>query len=203
MYKWTAVWTKPVSIATIPQLINIRAIHIRAPIVCNKRLLGTSNMKYPQKNVPESSPNCWLVMANSLFMVKAAKPMLMRSMKAITNRTKTNGMIRVWILRVALLSTSARGVTGLEAASFAGITSRREMPCMTSPVFSASSIAVSILIRYAAVAVRCSACARSQLRCSGGESCSCALLGQHRRDAEKSQTLPVTGRVVGKASAID
>lgn len=43
--KWNTVFTKPVRIARIPQLIIIRAIQIRAPILCSSRLLGISKMK--------------------------------------------------------------------------------------------------------------------------------------------------------------
>src|SRR5207244_3590979 len=39
------VWTKPVSIATSPQVSRIRAIQTRAPIWCSSRLLGISKRK--------------------------------------------------------------------------------------------------------------------------------------------------------------
>ena len=54
--------------------------------------------------MPDKSPNCWLVIAKSLFIVNAAKPMLFRSSIAVMNRRKTNGMIRVRTLRIAVAS---------------------------------------------------------------------------------------------------
>src|SRR5215831_1458071 len=65
--------------------------------------------------MPDNSPNCWLVIANSLFMVKAAKPMLILSTKLMTNRTKTNGMMCVRSLRIVVASIvlGARAVVAL------------------------------------------------------------------------------------------
>jgi hypothetical protein len=83
-YNCGTLLTKPVSMATAPQVIRMRAIQIRAPILCNAKLLGISKREYPKKKTPARNPNCWLVTANSLFMVSAANPMLMRSRKAMT-----------------------------------------------------------------------------------------------------------------------
>ena len=47
------------------------------------------------------------------FMVNAANPMLIRSMKAITKRTKTNGMIRVRNLRIVVASIALGATAGL------------------------------------------------------------------------------------------
>ena len=65
--------------------------------------------------MPDKSPNCSLVIANSLFMVNAAKPMLIRSTKLITKRMKTNGMMCVRNLRivVASIALGARAVLAL------------------------------------------------------------------------------------------
>ncbi len=35
----------------------IRAIHLRAPYLCNARLLNTSRIRYPMKNTPDANPN--------------------------------------------------------------------------------------------------------------------------------------------------
>ena len=67
--------------ARIPQVIRMRAIQMRAPNLCSSKLLGISNRKYPKKKIPATNPNCWLVMASSLFIVSAANPMLIRSRK--------------------------------------------------------------------------------------------------------------------------
>ncbi len=71
----------------------MRAIQIRAPILCSIRLLGISNRKYPKKKIPATSPNCLLVIASSLFIVSAANPMLIRSRKEMMYSTKTKGII--------------------------------------------------------------------------------------------------------------
>jgi len=63
--------------------------------------------------MPDSSPNCWLVIANSLFIVSAAKPMLIRSTKLITKRTKTNGMMCVRSLRIVVSSIVLGAGAGL------------------------------------------------------------------------------------------
>src|SRR5262249_60585703 len=52
--------------------------------------------------MPDSSPNCWLLIANSLFMVNAANPMLIRSTKLMTKRMNTNGMMFVRSLRIVV-----------------------------------------------------------------------------------------------------
>jgi len=57
----------------------MRVIHSRAPKRCSARLLGTSNTKYPMKNSPAPSPYIVVVSPMSLFMVRAAKPTLVRS----------------------------------------------------------------------------------------------------------------------------
>ena len=57
--------------------------------------------------------NCWLVIANSLFMFNAAKLMLIRSTKLITKRTKTNGMMRVRSLRIVVASIGLGTSAGL------------------------------------------------------------------------------------------
>src|SRR6266478_1419054 len=59
--------TNPVSMARIPQVIRIRAIQIRAPILCSIRLLGISNRKYPKKKIPATNPK--LLAADRQFLV--------------------------------------------------------------------------------------------------------------------------------------
>jgi hypothetical protein len=109
-------FTKPVRIATIPQLINMRAIQIRGTILCSRKLLGISKMKYPKKNIPATNPNSWLLIASSLFMVKAANPTLIRSTKAIMYmyRTTINGMIRLRSLPTVRVSMSVGASAVLE-----------------------------------------------------------------------------------------
>src|SRR5579864_3315853 len=63
--------------------------------------------------MPDSSPNCWLVIANSLFIVNAANPMLILSTKLITKRTKTNGMMCVRSLRIVVASIVLGAGAGL------------------------------------------------------------------------------------------
>lgn len=46
-------------------------------------------------------------------MLKAANPMLFGSSAATTNRAKTNGMIRMLALRIALLSMALTASAGL------------------------------------------------------------------------------------------
>src|ERR1035441_7030079 len=58
------------------------------------------------KKVPVSSPYIWAPMPRSLFMVKAANPMLARSRRATLQQRKTNGSNLFWILRMVFDSNS-------------------------------------------------------------------------------------------------
>src|SRR5215831_19033018 len=80
--------------------------------------------------MPDSNPNCWLVIPNSLFIVSAAKPMLIRSTKLMTNRTKTNGMTCVSSLRIVVASIDLGGA-GAEAISHLGLASLIAVKCST------------------------------------------------------------------------
>src|SRR5215813_11782406 len=60
-----------------------------------------------------TNPNCWLLTPSSLFMVKAANPILILSMNAIMKRTNTNGIIRVRSLRTVVASIAPGARAGL------------------------------------------------------------------------------------------
>ena len=53
-----------------------------------------------------------IAIPSSLFILSAANPMLFRSSTAITNRAKTNGMIRARTLRVVLASSVLEASAG-------------------------------------------------------------------------------------------
>src|ERR1700687_34787 len=79
---------------------------MRAPILCSSRLLGISKMEQPKKKIPKSNPYCWPVMASSLVIVNAAKPVLIRSRKQTTKRSKTKGRILIrtfWIVLASMV----------------------------------------------------------------------------------------------------
>lgn len=72
--------TNAIAVATIPQVIMIRAIHLRAPNLCNARLLGTSSSRYPMKNTPDANPNTVAEsLSSSDIPLGPANPMLTRS----------------------------------------------------------------------------------------------------------------------------
>src|SRR5215470_2832120 len=80
--------------------------------------------------MPDKRPNCWLVIANSLFIVNAAKPMLIRSTKLITKRTKTKGIMWVCNFRIVLASIGAGATAGLVIMLPFGIKKREpDRPC--------------------------------------------------------------------------
>ena len=68
-----------VTITTIPQLMRIRAIQIRAPTRWRIRLLGNSKSRYPIKKIPDRNPNTSLERPSALFISSAAKPKFTRS----------------------------------------------------------------------------------------------------------------------------
>src|SRR5262249_51643378 len=57
----------------------------------------------------------------SLFIVKAANPMLIRSMNAIMKRTKTNGMMCVRSLWIVVASIAVGAGAGAEAIPHLGL----------------------------------------------------------------------------------
>jgi hypothetical protein len=72
--------TNAMAVATTPQLIMIRAIHLRAPNLCKARLLGTSSGRQPMKNTPDANPNTVAESFSSSDMpFGPANPMLTRS----------------------------------------------------------------------------------------------------------------------------
>src|SRR5215475_11397739 len=112
-YSWPIFVRNPVSIATAPQLINMRAIQTRAPILCSNRLLGTSNREYPRKKIPERNPNCWFVIPRSLFIIKDAKLMFVRSRKATTYNRNRNGISLTRNLGIVVSSNDGGTIKGL------------------------------------------------------------------------------------------
>src|SRR6516162_7406111 len=70
-----------------------------------------------KKKIPAMNPYCWLVIASSLFIVRAANPMLFRSRAAMMNRTKTNGMMCVRSLRIIVTSIVLGARAGLVVTS--------------------------------------------------------------------------------------
>ena len=54
----------------------IRVIQILAPILCIRIFPGTSNKKYPIKNIPEANANTSSVYQTSSRMPSFAKPIL-------------------------------------------------------------------------------------------------------------------------------
>ena len=74
--KLTGPTTKAVAAEIKPQVIRMRAIHLRAPTACKARLLGTSARKYPKKNSPALQPNSDGEMPRSWFIVRLAMPTL-------------------------------------------------------------------------------------------------------------------------------
>ena len=64
------------------------------------------------KKIPESIPYCWLVIANSLFIVNAANVMLMRSRKATMYRTKMKGMILIRTFRIVFVPIKIDDLAG-------------------------------------------------------------------------------------------
>src|SRR5215471_4406743 len=112
-YSWPMLVRNPVSIATAPQLINMRAIQTRAPILCSNRLLGTSNREYPRKKTPERNPNCWFVIPRSLFIIKDAKLMFVRTRKATTYNRNRNGISLIRNLGIVVSSNEGGTIKGL------------------------------------------------------------------------------------------
>jgi hypothetical protein len=90
----------------------MRAIQIRAPILCSIRLLGISNRKYPKKKIPATNPNCLLLMTSSLFIVSAANPMLIRSRKEMMYRRKTKGRILMRTFRIVFAPIEIEVIVG-------------------------------------------------------------------------------------------
>src|SRR5437764_11082941 len=80
--------------ATTPQESMIRAIHLRAPTFSRMRLLGTSKMRYPQKNIPTPKPYWALVKPRSWGMVNAAAFTFKRSRILKTYKRNINGSRR-------------------------------------------------------------------------------------------------------------
>lgn len=54
-----------------------------------------------------------VILASSLFIVNAEKPMFIRSSMLITKSAMMNGIMRVRTLRVALTATVSEGAAGL------------------------------------------------------------------------------------------
>ena len=57
------------------------------------------------------APNCWFVIASSLFIVKAANPMLIRSRKQTTKRAEIKGRILIRTLWSVLASIDLTGAS--------------------------------------------------------------------------------------------
>eukprot|EP01022_Parablepharisma_sp_SALTPOND_P029698 TRINITY_DN743_c1_g4_i1.p1 TRINITY_DN743_c1_g4~~TRINITY_DN743_c1_g4_i1.p1 ORF type:complete len:1335 (-),score=475.41 TRINITY_DN743_c1_g4_i1:5534-9538(-) len=74
-----------------PQVIMMRASHLRAPNFCSARLLGTSKMKQAMKNRLLAKPNILGDSPMSWFICSAAMPMLPRSMKANRQHSMRKG----------------------------------------------------------------------------------------------------------------
>jgi hypothetical protein len=58
----------------MPQVIMMRAIHIRAPNFFSSRLLGTSKRKYPTKKIPAPVAKAASLSDKSLSICSLAKP---------------------------------------------------------------------------------------------------------------------------------
>ncbi len=73
------------------------------------------------------NPYCWLSMANCVFIVNAANPMLFRSSAAMMKRMKTKGRIRLRTLRIVRASMS--GVMVPKCSSGASALSHKARAC--------------------------------------------------------------------------
>jgi hypothetical protein len=67
------------------------------------------------------APNCWFVIASSLFIVKAANPMLIRSRKQTTKRTEIKGRILIRTLWDVLASIDMAGAANSLAKAHLGV----------------------------------------------------------------------------------
>jgi len=99
---------------------------------CTGHVARNSNLdSQNDPKIPASDPNCWLLRASSLFIVNAAKPLLIRSRKATTKRTRIKGIMRIWIFRMVLASTSNGDMVSSAAIATMGIRPCADAFCHT------------------------------------------------------------------------